>query len=123
MKRRELISPPLEWPRMKLHKSRSARWLRTPLWPRLRGARRARHSRNRWVALVVRECGASNCVSAPWAERFYLRQASGENRLFCYKDVGTRLRKLPQVFFVRVEGWSTSFHSESSPASKSQGGF
>ena len=69
-----------------------------------RGARRARQSRNRWVALVVRECGASNCVSAPWAERFYLRQASGENRLFCYKDVGTRLRKLPQVFFVRVEG-------------------
>jgi hypothetical protein len=35
MKCRELISPPLEWPRMKLHKSRSARWLRTPLWPRL----------------------------------------------------------------------------------------
>jgi len=28
-----------------------------------RGARRARQSRNRWVALVVRECGASNCVS------------------------------------------------------------
>src|SRR5262249_56008841 len=31
----KFISPPLEWPRMKLHKSWSARWLRTPLWPRL----------------------------------------------------------------------------------------
>src|SRR5215831_673086 len=104
MKRREFISPPLEWPRMKLHKSRSARWLRTPLWPRLRarGAHvtRATGGWRCWSASVGRVIACQlHGLSVFTCDRLVVRIEFFVTRMSA-PDLGNCLKSS----FVRVEG-------------------